>query len=372
LLTRGDLGGRLLPTVEAGAAAGPACPQASAGRPARGRSVRCRPGGNSLRSDTGRRRPTRTAAVWICGETFCPDRGAPDGATALGPGAEPDRLAPTERHIWMEDPSPWCHATAPLSNGHGPPPKPPPSRRVESNRLAQQPKISFSIRRRTSSQSEPAVRPESRSAHRRSISAAHAASTASSFASSRLSKSRVAMRARSPSGSKSTSLINWSIVLARPASLAAATARRVATLAAVARRYATCGCCCLARAHVPRARPALPAMPPAPPAPRNRPASERRSRTRHTLCRGARSRTAPALRISLRPDRRRGSLLPASATGAGRCSHVPNNCRAPGARTGERGHRCPPLKREKIADWCGFAYRCHPWSGLWRRQIASR
>jgi len=42
-------------------------------------------------------------------------------------------------------------------------------------------KISFSILRRTSSQSEVVVRPASRSAQRRSISGAHSASTSRSF-----------------------------------------------------------------------------------------------------------------------------------------------------------------------------------------------
>jgi hypothetical protein len=91
---------------------------------------------------------------------------------------------------------------------------------VRPNRLPQRPRISTSIWRRTSSQSAPTVRPLSRSAHRRSISAAHAASTSSSRVLSRLSRSRAATSARCPCGSRRASSITRSILLAMSGSLA--------------------------------------------------------------------------------------------------------------------------------------------------------
>jgi hypothetical protein len=72
--------------------------------------------------------------------------------------------------------------------------------RLETDRL-HLPKISLSIRRRTSAQSEVTASQESRAAHRRSISAAQAASTLASTSESRLWISLAAISARSLSGS---------------------------------------------------------------------------------------------------------------------------------------------------------------------------
>ena len=88
------------------------------------------------------------------------------------------------------------------------------SGRIRPNGFGQRPKISRSIRRRTSSQSRVVVRPASRSAQRFSISAAHAASTSSSFSRSKLSSRRAATSARSLSGRSSASRSNCSTVRA--------------------------------------------------------------------------------------------------------------------------------------------------------------
>lgn len=66
------------------------------------------------------------------------------------------------------------------------------------------PKMSRSIRARTSDQSEVARVPASTAAQRRSISAAHASSMSVCTSGSRLSRSRAAMSARSDSGRLST------------------------------------------------------------------------------------------------------------------------------------------------------------------------
>lgn len=77
---------------------------------------------------------------------------------------------------------------------------------VRPYRLCHLPKISRSIRRRKSSQSEVTASPASTTAHRRSISVNQASLTSSLRSASRLSRSRLANSARSCSGRRSALL----------------------------------------------------------------------------------------------------------------------------------------------------------------------
>lgn len=77
---------------------------------------------------------------------------------------------------------------------------------------ARRSKISLSIRRRTSPQSEVTAVPESSASHRRSISAAQAASTSEPVSGSRLSMSFAASSARSASERRKASVNRRSVV----------------------------------------------------------------------------------------------------------------------------------------------------------------